>query len=232
MNALMLALAVRLGGGRICPVRVLLGAACGAAAARAAGGLSRLQTMLLWLPTAMVMMCIAKGKSQRLPAQAMLLFCAAGLTGGMVLCFAGATGSLAAAYALGGLAAAVIGLRAARIKGENAAHARLICVYRGKRAAFEAMIDSGNTLRDYLTHLPAIVIPEESGREALKLNNVPLRPIFAQTAGGRQQMQVFVPEEIILEQDGGKRRVQAVIALSPGMEGSMPALVPAALASG
>lgn len=232
MNALLLALAVRLGGGRICPVRVLLGAACGAAVAQAANGLSRLQAMLLWLPAAMVMMRIARGKGQRLLVQAMLLFCAAGLTGGMVLCFAGATGSLAAAYALGSLAAVVIGLNAARIRREHAAHVRLVCVYRGKRAAFEAMIDSGNTLRDYLTHLPAIVIPEKSGREALNLNETPLRPIFARTAGGRQRMQVLVPEEIILELDGRAQRVQAVIALSPGMEGSMPALVPAALVGG
>ena len=233
MNALMLALAVRLGGGRFNPVRVLLGAAAGAAIARAASGLSRMQALLVWLPTAMLMMRIARGRASRsLLGDALLLLCAAGLAGGMVLSLWGATGSLAAAYALGGIAAIAIGLCASRTgrAERNVKRARIICTYRGKRAAFDAMIDSGNTLRDYLTQLPVIVIPERSGRKALELGGAPLRPIFAQTAGGRQQMAVFSPQEIVLELDGSSISVQAVIALSPGMNEDVPALVPAPLA--
>lgn len=229
MNTLMLTLAVRFGKGRINPVRVMLGAVCGAAIARASGGLSRLQAMLLWLPTAMIMMRIAMGKSRNLPAQTLLLICASGLVGGMVLCFMGATGSLAAAYALGILAAVAAGFCAAKTRRTNAARVRVICVYRGRRAAFEAMIDSGNTLVDYLTHLPVIVIPEKTGYEALGLEDAVLRPIFAQTAGGRQRMAVLAPQEVTLELDGIGHGVQAVIALSPGMDPATPALVPAAL---
>ncbi|MBQ8620068.1 MAG: sigma-E processing peptidase SpoIIGA [Clostridia bacterium] len=236
MNTLMLTLAVRLGGSRVNPVRVLLGAAAGAAIALAAGGLSRMQAMLVWLPAAMIMMRIARGKgTQRsLLADALLLLCAAGLLGGMVLCFAGATGSIAMAYVLGGIAAIAIGycaLRAKRAK-RSAEHARVICTYRKKRAVFDAMIDSGNTLRDYLTHLPVIVIAEHTARKMLDLDDALLRPIFAQTAGGRQQMRVFTPQEIALEIDGVSQSVQAVIALSPGMGADVPALVPQMLLDG
>lgn len=234
MNALMLTLAVRFGGGRIEAARVLLGAVAGAAIARAAGGLSRTAQMLAWLPAAMIMMRIARGKSARrsLITDAMLLLCAAGLVGGMVLCFLGATGSPAMAYALGAIAAAAIGLCAARTRQaqQGIKRARIACIYRGKSAAFDAMIDSGNTLRDYLTQLPVIVIPEDAGRKALGLEHAPLRPIFAQTAGGRQQMAVFSPQEITLDMDGVSRSVQAVMALSPGMGEDVPALVPANLA--
>ena len=94
------------------------------------------------------------------------------------------------------------------------------------------MIDSGNTLRDYLTHLPVIVIPEETGKRALELDGLSLRPIFAQTAGGRQRMHVFAPERIELELDGAWHAVQAVIAFSPQMSGCVPALVPASLLGG
>ena len=233
MNALMLSLAVRLGGGRCRAARVLCGAAAGAAIARMAGGLTRMQQMLVWLPAAMLMMRIARGKRahRNLFADALVLFCAAGLAGGMVLCFLGATGSIALAYALGGSIAAVIGLCAARTRQTQLSirRARMTCVYRGKSAVFDAMIDSGNTLRDYLTHLPVIVIPECAARKTLGLDHAPLRPIFAQTAGGRQRMSILSPQEIELECHGINRRVCAMIALSPRMSEDVPALVPAAL---
>jgi len=129
------------------------------------------------------------------------------------------------------LAAAGIGLCAARTRRSvhESMRVQLLCTYRGKEAAFEAMIDSGNTLVDYLTHLPVIVLPERTGIEALELSNTPLRPIFAQTAGGRQKMDVLAPEKIVLEKDGRRHAVRAVIALSPQMSESVPALVPAAL---
>ena len=94
------------------------------------------------------------------------------------------------------------------------------------------MIDSGNTLRDYLTRLPVIVLPEETGRAALAMDGQPLRPIFAQTAGGRQRMHVLAPDAVALEVDGACHAVQAVIAFSPQMSGCVPALVPAALLGG
>ena len=116
-----------------------------------------------------------------------------------------------------------------RCAAQAAARARVAFTYRGRRADFEAMIDTGNTLRDYLTHLPVIVLPQSAARRRLRLGDMQFRPIFAQTAGGRQRMSVFSPQEIELECHGINRRVCAVIALSPQMNGDAPALVPAAL---
>ena len=149
----------------------------------------------------------------------------------MVLCLWGATGSLALAYALGGAAALLAGMCALRARkaAQTVKRADLFIAYRGGHAAFEAMIDSGNTLRDYLTHLPVIVIPQATAQKALRIGNTPLRPIFAQTAGGRQRMDVLSPEAIDLAWGGTRRSVRAVVALSPMMSADVPALVPAAL---
>lgn len=230
MNALMILLALRLGGWRMQPVRVLLGALAGAAIAQAAGTLSRIQGAFLWLPAAVLMMRIAVGKSslRSLFAGAAMLLCAAGLAGGMVLALWGATGSLAAAYVLGGSAAAAIGLCAAH-REKRAKHVRVICTYHGRSAAFDAMIDSGNTLRDYLTHRPVIVLPEKRVKGAFELAALPLRPIFAQTAGGRQRMAVLAPDAVQLEMDGMRHAVRAMIAIAPEMSESVPALVPLSL---
>ena len=238
LDFLMLALAVRLGGRRIQLLRLLIGAVVGAAIAMLARrlALGRTYVLSLWLPTAMVMMTIACGRetSGAPVTNALLLMCAAGLLGGMVLAFSGAAGSPTGGYVLGGLAALGVGLCAARTR--RAAHdvhrAQITCVYRGHRASFDAMIDSGNTLRDYLTYLPVIVIDEKRGRQALALGDAPLRPIFAQTAGGKLRMDVLAAQEIILEADGQKRTVDAVLALSPALGGNTPALVPAVLLGG
>ena len=231
MNALMLTLAVRLSGTEIVLPRVLLGAAAGAVIAQMAAGLSQVQRMMVWLPAAMIMMRIACGKPGRMLAGSLLLLCAAGFVGGVLLAFWGATGSLLWAYVLSGMAAALIGLCAAgsRRTAQHAARVTVICRYRGQEAEFDAMIDSGNTLRDYLTHLPVIVIAQKKAAAAWQTDCLTLRPIYAQTAGGRQRMDVLAPEIVELEIDGARRRVQAMIALSPQMSESVPALVPAAL---
>ena len=238
MDALMLILAVRLGGGRMKPLRLLLGAAAGAVIASIADALAlgRIQTLCLWLPVAMAMMLIARGREAvtKPVGNALLLVCSAGLLGGMVLAFAGAAGSLSGGYVLGGIAALGMGLCAVRARraARDVHHARITCIYRGRQASFDAMIDSGNTLRDYLTRLPVIVIDKKRGRQALALGDAPLRPIFAQTAGGRQRMDVLAAQEIILEADGQRRSVRAVLALSPGLGMDTPALVPAVLLGG
>ena len=235
MNALMIALALRLGGTKILPVRVIHGALAGAAIARLTHGLPRIQAMLVWLPAAMVMMRIAQGGISllRMLTGALLLMCAAGFAGGMVLALWGATGSLALAYVLGiGVSAVVCLCAVSKAPRPHDGSARIVCAYHGRQATFDAMIDSGNTLRDYLTHLPVIVIAETTGREALALDDAPLRPIFAQTAGGRQQMRAFSPQAVELEMAGTRRSVQAIIALSPQMSESVPALVPASLLGG
>lgn len=235
MNAAMLLMAVRLAGGKVRPWRMLTAALSGALLAQAARGLSldRGQAAVLWLPAAAGMMAIACGRpALRHPVRyGALLLSAAGLLGGVVLALDGATGSLMTAYALGGVC--TLWIAASLLKTRRAAQAvhrvRLVCLYRGENASFDAIIDSGNTLRDYLTRLPVIVMPEAAGRRRFHLGDVPLRPIFADTAGGRQMMGVLAPQEISVEADGRRRAVRAVLALSPGMREGTPALVPSSL---
>ena len=98
----------------------------------------------------------------------------------------------------------------------------------GRTAAFTAMVDSGNCLRDYLTHRPVIVMPQARGYRLFGLENTPLRPIFADTAGGRQML-CLTPEATILDNGQTKRAVEALLALSPGLGGNAPALLPVSL---
>ncbi len=235
MNALSVAAAVRMGGGRIRPLRVLCAAGVGSCMAALARrfALEHLYRACFWLPAAAVMMAIACGREmpRRPLRRAGLLLSAYGLLGGTVLALHGATGSLPIAYALGALgmtAAAVCSLRARRA-ALDIRRARVICRFQGRTASFDAMVDTGNTLRDYLTHLPVIVIAEERARSALAMEGVRMRPIFASTAGGRQRMDVFSPQEITLELQGRRFFVRAVAALAPGMGKDAPALVPASL---
>ena len=119
------------------------------------------------------------------------------------------------------------------IRAKNAAmdvkSIQITCSYRGRVVKFEAMIDSGNTLRDYLTHYPVIVLPQETGESLFGLQGKMLRPIFADTAGGRQMMSVFVPEETSFFKKGKIRRIAAAVALSGALSKEAPALVPASL---
>jgi len=98
--------------------------------------------------------------------------------------------------------------------------------YAGMR--FCAVADSGNTLRDYVTQRPVIVLPERSVA-ADALSGLPQRLIFADTAGGRQMMRIVVPERITLSVNGDRKNVLAAAALAPALDARSPALVPQAL---
>ena len=238
MDAAMLMIAARLDGRWLRPWRLLLGALTGAGCAWLARALalSQGQTAALWLPAAYLMQLAAQGRRSALhPVRCVcLLLCAAGLLGGTLTALASATESLVSAYALGGamMTAMIACLLRARRAAEDVRRARIVCRYRGKTARFEAMIDSGNTLRDYLTHRPVIVMPEGRGRRLFGLESDMLRLIFADTAGGRQMMTVFVPQETMLESGGQMRRVCAAVALCGGLSESTPALVPVSLMEG
>lgn len=233
LDSLMLAIALRIERKQIRLWRVLCGACMGAciAAWTRAAGLSGPCLALLWLPSAMLMMFIAGGGKHRKNVRSgMVLLCAAGLLGGIVQALYGATGSFLAAYALG-MAASVTtacsALRAERAAGD-AVRAKVSICHRGCGAQFEGIIDSGNTLRDYLFHLPVIVLPEADAAK-LELGSVLLRPIFADTAGGKMMMSCFVPKAITIECGGKRYRVKAAAALSSRMRSGSPALVPAVL---
>ena len=124
------------------------------------------------------------------------------------------------------LSAATVRLRRMR---QSATHVRVRMTCGGRTAAFTAMVDSGNCLRDYLTHRPVIVMPQARGYRLFGLENTPMRPIFADTAGGRQMMFCLTPETTILDNGQTKRTVEALLALSPGLGGNAPALLPASL---
>ena len=235
LDSLMIVLALRLGGRRIHMLRVLAGALAGAFAAQLARGaaLGQMHAALLWLPCAMLMMAIAGGgrSGKRVLRDGLLLLSAAGLLGGVVQALLGATGSMRAAYALGAAAFVVSALCMVRSRraAHDAVHARVAIVCREKSAAFEAIIDSGNVLRDYLTALPVIVLPRVEAEKKLGVQAAALRPIFADTAGGRQMMSCFVPQQVTIRVDGKDRQVRAAAALAEGMRAGVPALVPAAL---
>lgn len=231
MDALTLALALRLDGRRIRPGRVALGALLGAAAAAAvrALGLPRAGQAAL-LPLIAAAMARAAGfRGRSLPAGTLLVTSAAGLLGGLTLALGGALGSLDAAYALAAACALATAARAARRSAPPGARARIVVRYRGRQAVFAAMSDSGNSLRDYLTRRPVIVLPEKTGRARLALGEAALRPIPAQTAGGRQLMWCFVPDETLVWTAHGRRRVRAAVALAPGLPRGTPALLPGEL---
>jgi len=234
----MLLIAARLGGMRMRPARMLLGALIGALCARLIQRLAlpRGAAAVLWLPTAFVMQAAAHGRRAfaHPVRQICLLLCAAGLLGGTLTALYGATGSLYASYALcaGCMAAMTASLMRAKRAAADVHRVVILTRYRGRMARFEAMIDSGNTLRDYLTHYPVIVMPAALGRRLFKLKGEALRPIFADTAGGRQMMALFVPGETIVLLGGQRLKVDAAVALCSGLSEHVPALAPASLMDG
>ena len=156
---------------------------------------------------------------------------AAGLLGGTVQALSGAAGSRTIGLWLGAAAAPLLSVATVRLRRmrQGATHVRVRMTCGGRTAAFTAMVDSGNCLRDYLTHRPVIVMPQARGYRLFGLENTPLRPIFADTAGGRQMMLCLTPEATILDNGQTKRAVEALLALSPGLGGNAPALLPVSL---
>ena len=166
-----------------------------------------------------------------LPAAAGLLLGAAGLLGGTIQALSGATGSKATGLLLGTLAIPLLSaamIRASRMR-RDVQNVRVRMTYKKRTARFSAVVDSGNCLRDYLTHRPVIVIPQACGNRLFGLEDTPLRPIFADTAGGRQMMFCLTPERTILCDGRNEWAVEAMLALSPGLGGNAPALLPASL---
>lgn len=229
MNALMLLIALRLCGRPLQIVRLAAAAAFGACTAFAVRWLCPGWSAALWLPAAMGMMGIACGRSAlyRPFRSAAMLFCAGGLLGGVVLALSGSTGSLAAAYPIAAGCALWAVLSANRERRQKMLYTDVRIECGGVR--MRAIIDSGNTLRDYLTGRPVIVLPENSCRAKRMISGLPERLIFADTAGGRQMMRMAVPGCVMLMADGTWKSVLASVALAPALDARSPALVPAAL---
>lgn len=229
-NALCLCMALRMMGRRIRPLRVGAAAMCGALIALFVRTIpiSRGFAALFWLPAACMMGKVACG-SWSLRAGG-LLMAACGLLGGTMTAIAGATGSLAAAWGIGAAAVMLMGMQAARARRASGDILRLslTVTVHGRSVSLEGIVDSGNSLRDYLTHRPVIVLPQAAGKRLLTKGQA-LRPIFADTAGGRQMMDCLTPERVIFNAEGKTWQAPAIVAFSPGLPANAPALVPAAL---
>ena len=221
LDGVMVTLALRLGGLKASVWKIGLAALAGAAAARLCAGLPKGMRAALWLPIAAGMMRIAAGRAEKPLRAAGLLLAAAGLLGGTVQALSGAAGSRTIGLWLGAAAAPLLSVATVRLRRmrQGATHVRVRMTCGGRTAAFTAMVDSGNCLRDYLTHRPVIVMPQARGYRLFGLENTPLRPIFADTAGGRQMMLCLTPEATILDNGQTKRAVEALLALSPGLGG-------------
>jgi len=226
-------MAQRLTGGRIRKRRAAVCAILGAAGAYILRSLpvSRAGRLMAALPLAYLLGGIAcGGYSIR---HAALLLASFGLLGGTMTALHGAAGSLPLAWGLGAAAAGAMAasMRRAGRAAMDVRHARVTICVGGRKASFEAIVDSGNTLRDYLTHRPVIVLPQEA-RRMLGLEKAPLRLLFADTAGGRQMMALFVPGETIVLLGGQRLKVDAAVALCSGLSEHVPALAPASLMDG
>ena len=175
----MLLVGLRLAGVRIDLRRTVLGAAFGAGAAFLVRRLGLSRAPLLWVLIAIGMMVIAAGRrAWRKPVyHALCLLSAGGVLGGVVTALFGATGSLTAAYLLSCACALWVAALLRMRKCAARKHDDVYVECMGLKV--RAMIDSGNTLKDYLTHRPVIVLPERSKMAQCIADSLPLRPIFA-----------------------------------------------------
>lgn len=226
-DALCIAMTMRIAEKRICPLRMVCAAAMSAILACIVRWMafSRGRTAACALPLAALAMWLASGRF-RLRAALLLLACE-GFLGGTVYALSQALGSKAAAWSVGAVFALIMSSGAVRTRraAVDVHRVRIRILYADREAEFDAMVDSGNCLRDYLTHRPVIVLPE-AAKVYLGLADVPLRPIFADTAGGRQMMDCMTPKGVWVTENGRTRAVSACTAFSPGLPEGSPALVP------
>ena len=232
-NSLCIAMMLRITENRRRGVRVIFAALTGALAAYGVRqlGFSRGLEALCWLLVAIVITFAALGRVS-LRAALVLLACE-GFLGGTVYALYGALGTKAAAWGVGAVFAFVMSASAirARTAAADVHTVRIRITADTHTAEFEALVDSGNCLRDYLTHRAVIVLPE-AAKEALGLIGAPLRPIFADTAGGRQMMDCFTPRGVWIVRHGQVTQANACVAFSPGLTKHAPALLPQSLLKG
>lgn len=230
INALCLCMMLRLTGGSIRLKNVASGAVFGALMACALRGarVERTLQMAFWLPTALGMARLAAGRwSFR---AAFVLFACAGLLGGTVYAVSSTVDSLWAGWLLGALAACLAAAHTLRAKRAacDVTRAIVTVTIHGCSTSFDGIIDSGNCLRDYLTHRPVVVLPE-AAKARFGLMGTAIRPIFADTAGGRLMMDCITAEQMQIRSGGQVRDVRASAAFSPGLAGGALALIPASL---
>lgn len=105
-----------------------------------------------------------------------------------------------------------------------------------------AMLDSGNLLRDPLTNLPVLVVPQRAAgtlfphiRDLNCLEGLPLgfRLLNVRTAAGSSLLPMFRPDECRIYLNGSACRAELLVAVAGREYGGVQALVPmSALPSG
>lgn len=103
--------------------------------------------------------------------------------------------------------------------------------HKAKHLRLTALVDSGNLLRDPVTHLPVIVISRQAASRLCPGGTFfpGMRLISVRTVGGSSLMPVFRPQSVRLLQAHGWQAAEAVIGLSPDGYSGFQALVPASV---
>lgn len=104
----------------------------------------------------------------------------------------------------------------------------------GHRLELTALVDSGNLLRDPLTHLPVIVVSRQAAARIIPLPppgeaSPGMRLISVRTIAGSALMPVFRPDRVRLMLSGGWQETRAVIGLSPDGYSGFQALIPSCI---
>lgn len=200
-------------GGRIRPLRILLGALLGAfwaLAAAAVGGV--LSSFMLHLAVSALMVLVALGcRPYRETLQSILaLWLGAAALGGVTAL--GVPSALA--VLLMGVGGYCLVLRKRALPPPQV----FLVVRQGENTLrADAIVDTGNRALDPYTHLPVVFVPKGSF-------DAPDQTLLIRTAAGIRAMPFFSPDELTI--DG--RPVSAVVALAP-KEYLHCALVPASL---
>jgi len=104
--------------------------------------------------------------------------------------------------------------------------------YQGRRLSLTALVDSGNLLRDPLTHLPVIVISRKAASRLLpSVHELEpgMRLIRVRTVAGSTLMPILRPEQLELSQQHRWISTEAIVGLSPDGYNGFQALVPSQL---
>lgn len=141
--------------------------------------------------------------------------------------------NLPAVLALG--AACLLPLLSVCLPGTSAAApcAGVEITFMGRRVSLNAMVDTGNLLRDPVTCLPVIVCSRQALHRFGPMDDAGLMPgmrlISVKTAAGSALMTLLRPDEVRLRLKSGWKPARALIGLAPEGYSGCQALVPACL---
>jgi len=235
MDLLCLAAARQLCGARARAGRLLLAAALGTGLSMPVLALGGVRAgIYAALPLALLMALLAFGpRGVPRGASGLMLFglLAAGIAG-----YLDRLGLRAWAAAAACVPATWFSLRLlARWRSRTGERAELRVLFRDGGVTLEGMVDSGNLLRDPVTSLPVVVASYAALQRHLPPDMIcedpgtlprGFRLIAVRTAGGSGLMMCFRPRGLYIRSGRVWRAAQAVVAVSPALEGKRALLPP------